>query len=177
MTMRFAAHLVGCAIIVVLGVAVKSGQAMPLSAQIESRAVTVEHLASTLPLPFAPEPTTAGLERIAVAPGASLDFVFAGPVLFYIEQGTLHVDTERHQLAIVQTGDQKMIRGDQKVRRGTIPAGFGVYSADGNPGAMQNVGDENLIMLAVLFVPQPTDDEGAETYEATAVAPRATPAP
>jgi hypothetical protein len=150
---------------------------MPLAAQIETRLVTVERLAATPPLPFAPEPTTATLEQIVIAPGASSETVFSGPVLLYIEEGTLMVDWDRHRLGIVQTGDQKAIRGEPKIRKGTIPAGFGVYSADGKPGPLLNAGDTNLKMLAVLFVPQPLYESEAETISATAEPPSASPTP
>lgn len=148
-----------------------------LAAQVESDGVVVEDLARTLPLPFASEPTTASLERIVLAAGASIDTDFAGPVLFYIEEGALYIDVERHQVAIVQTGDQKEVRGEQEIRQGNIPAGLGVYSADGNPGPLRNTGDGDLEMLAVLFVPQPNDTDGGVTISATAMAPAASPTP
>lgn len=147
-----------------------------LAAQVESRSVTVERLATTPPLPFAIEPTTATLERIVIAPGADSETSFAGPVLLYVEEGTLQVDWDRHRLGIVQTGDQVAIRGEQKLRKGTVPAGFGVYSADGNPGPLVNGGDSNLKLLAVLFVPQPIDEEDGFTMSATA-GPAASPTP
>jgi hypothetical protein len=148
-----------------------------LATQIETDGVVVEDLAKTLPLPFASEPTTASLERIVIAPGASIDTDFVGPVLFYIEEGALNIDVERHQVAIVQAGDQKAVRGEQKIKRGNIPAGFGIYSADGNPGPLRNNGDGDLEMLAVLFVPQPNYADGGVTISATAMAPVASPSP
>lgn len=148
-----------------------------MAAQLQSRSVTVERLATTPPLPFALEPTTATLERIVIAPGADSETTFAGPVLLYVEEGTLHVDWDRHRLAIVQTGDQAAIRGEQRIRKGTIPAGFGVYSADGNPGPLANSGEMNLRLLAVLFVPQPNDEGDAITMSATAGPSAATPTP
>lgn len=151
--------------------------ASPLAIQIETQEVAIEDLAFTPPLPFASEPTTVSLERIVVAPNASMDETFSGPVLFYIEQGTLNVNVERNRVAIVQTDDQKQTRSDQKVRGGNIPAGYGVYSADGNPGRLQNVGSDDLVLLAVLFVPQPMDAGQAVVVSATAVAPAASPSP
>lgn len=148
-----------------------------MAAQVESRSVTVERLATTPPLPFAIEPTTATLERIVIAPGADSETTFAGPVLLYVEEGTLKVDWDRHRLGIVQTGDQVSIRGEQKLRKGTIPAGFGVYSADGNPGPLANSGDTNLKLLAVLFVPQQLDQGDAITMSATAGPTAASPTP
>lgn len=148
-----------------------------LAAQVESRSVTVERLASTPPLPFATEPTTATLERIVIAPGADSETTFAGPVLLYVEEGTLLVDWDRHRLAIVQTGDQVAIRGEQEIRKGVIPAGFGIYSADGNPGPLANSGETNLKLLAVLFVPQPIDEGDEITMSATAGPSAASPTP
>ena len=178
MATRLLIALVGsiCALVLWLSPRL-SGSPNPLAAQVETRSVTVERLAATPPLPFALEPTTASLERIVVAPGASSETAFNGPVLLYVEEGTLKVDWDRHRLAIVQTGDQIAIRGEQKIRKGTIPAGYGVYSADGKPGPLLNVGDTNLKMLAVLFVPQPLYESEGETMSATAGPPSGSPTP
>jgi hypothetical protein len=178
MSMRQLIALVGIICVFVLLLSTNLGLPPRLLAlQVETRLVTVERLAATPPLPFAVEPTTASLERIVIAPGASSETTFNGPVLLYIEEGALKVDWDRHKLGIVQTGDQIAIRGEQRIRKGTIPSGYGVYSADGQPGPLVNAGDTNLKMLAVLFVPQPLYESEGETMSATAGPPTESPTP
>jgi hypothetical protein len=144
--------------LIVIAVVVSGALAGPLAAQVEMDGVTIEDLAQTLPLPVTEAPTTATLQRIVMVPGATLERDYHGPVLFYVERGTLLVDPDRHRLAIIQSGDDSG-RVDRGIGRGKIPAGYGIYSVDGSPGRMQNSGDEELVMLAVLFVPQPSGAE------------------
>jgi hypothetical protein len=120
-----------------LAVAASSGLSGSLTVQDERDGVTIADLAATLPLPCAATSTTAALQRIVMAPGATLERDYRGPVLFFIERGTVLVDLDRHQLAIVQSGGGSDGRMDRGVSRGKIPAGYGNYSADGSLGPMQ----------------------------------------
>lgn len=147
--------------------------------QDDAEAVDVERLAQTLDLPFAIVPTTATLQRIRIAPGAALDVVYRDPVLFYIDQGTVKVDLKDHQIAIVNATEQARPQNEREFRRGRIPAGYSLYVADGNAGSLLNVGEGDVVLLAVIFVAQPGPSEvTTETTEATAVPVElATPVP
>src|SRR5690348_14972017 len=86
--------------------------------QDDAAGVDVEHLAQTLDLPFATAPTTATLERVTIVPGATLDSILSrGPVLFYIDQGTLQVDVKNHQIAIVNSTEQPRPQNEREFRR------------------------------------------------------------
>lgn len=67
----------------------------------------------------------------------------------------------------------------RETRRDRIPAGYGLYVADGDPGPLVNVGEDDVVLLAVNFVAQPGPSEvTTETTEVTAVpAELATPVP
>jgi hypothetical protein len=152
---------------------VVGSQVNALRAQEVAEGVTFDRLAETLPFPPATDPTTVSLNRITIEPHSVLDMRFLGPVILYIEQGTLNVDLEQHHLAISYSGDHADA-ARQRFRRGNIPQGYGVYSADGDTGPLRNNTEELVILLAVFVVPQPAGN--SETLSATAVVPVATPA-
>ncbi|HET7093973.1 MAG TPA: hypothetical protein VFI22_10855, partial [Thermomicrobiales bacterium] len=115
-------------------------------------------LFQTGPLPAIPAGAIAGLRRITLAPGESLDIGYLGPTLYYVVQGTLGVDLEHHRLAFVGSDSTGGKRGIDIGRNGEVPAGIGVYAADGNLGPTRNVGDGDLVILALLIAPQPRGD-------------------
>ncbi|MCC6315495.1 MAG: hypothetical protein IT337_15955 [Thermomicrobiales bacterium] len=157
--------------------AIEIGQASLLQAPADG--VSIERLAFTPPLPFAMEPTTASLDRIAIEAGSALNLPDIGPVLIYIEQGTLDFDLRQHPVSIVKAGGDSDKASQRKVGRGQIPAGYGVYSADGDLGAPKNSGGEDVVLLAVWFVAQ-LPEAGYESAGGAATAvtgPARSPAP
>lgn len=110
-------------------------------------------LTETGPLPALPAGATAGLRRITLAPGEALAIKYAGPTLYYVEQGTLGVEPDQRQLRLVRVDgaagtDDLAIAPD-----GEVPAGIGVYAADGDLGPTRNMGDGDLVILALLIAP------------------------
>jgi hypothetical protein len=122
----------------------------------ESNGAIQMNLTETPPLPEVPSGATAVLRRITLAPGATLDVTYHGPVLYYVEQGTLGVDMKNRRLAIVQSCGANDCGTRINERRGEIQTGLGVYAADGDLGPTRNVGDQDLIVTALLIVPQPS---------------------
>ncbi|HEU0114372.1 MAG TPA: hypothetical protein VFQ80_06840, partial [Thermomicrobiales bacterium] len=126
-------------------------------------------LTETGPLPAIPAGASAGLRRITLAPGEALDIGYVGPTLYYVEQGTLGVDPEHHRLAFVGSDSTGGKHSIDIGRHGEVPAGIGVYTADGNLGPTRNAGDEDLVILALLIVP-PSDAIERVSGEATMAA-------
>jgi hypothetical protein len=112
-------------------------------------------LTETGPLPGIPAGATAALRRITIEPGDVLDIGYLGPTLYYVEQGTLVVDAAHRRLAFVGSDSAGGKRGISIGRRGEVPAGVGVYAADGDLGPARNAGSDDLVILALLIVPQP----------------------
>lgn len=142
--------------------------------------ITLEHLAATPSLPFAPAGTSAAATRYRYEPGAEMDLRFPGPVLVAVETGTLALEAVgpavsiRHaaETTVVGTasaGRDVRVRAEGKAPAAGAPAvvaeGGSAYAADGDLGASRNAGSEPLVVLVVAFVTQP------EAVEATVMAP------
>jgi hypothetical protein len=102
MSARFRAAVVA-AFAPVLLLAGGSAHDEPATPTVVSGASWID-LTQTGPLPAIPAGSTAALRRITIAPGATLDIVWRGPTLYYVEQGTLGVDLKHRRLAFVRTG-------------------------------------------------------------------------
>jgi hypothetical protein len=127
-------------------------------------------LTETGPLPAIPAGATAALRRIVIAPDETIDITYLGPTLYYVVHGTLGVEPDR-PLRFVRL-DGAPGRGGMPIgRNGEVPAGIGVYAVDGDLGPTRNAGDDDLVILALLIVPQPSGGAIEQASgEATAVA-------
>lgn len=144
----------------------------PWSPQAIPPGITVEPLANTPPLPYGPPTTTAGLQRITYAPGAALDLHYHGPVLYAVVQGALTVEVgDRHVVieAVGQAGGHAL--GGAGVAHGiaVLTPHHAVYAEDGYFGPTRNAGDEPLVVIAVLIVPQRPGETTFGTDAATPV--------
>ncbi len=142
--------------------------------------VTVEELTNSPPLPFRPRDTTAMLARYTFEPDGLVNYPYPGPILVYVESGTLTLEgvgpsvsilhppreivrattDAGPEVAVEQIGESPA-EGDAA----EIAAGGSAYSADGALGTMRNVTDAPLVLLVVAFATYES-----ESGEATAVA-------
>lgn len=150
--------------------------------------ITLEHLATTPSLPFAPAGTSAAVTRYRYEPGAGIELRFPGPVLVSVETGTLALEAvgaavsiryapEATMVGTTSAGRDVRVRGAAEAPAAGAPAevaaGGSVYAPDGDLGPSRNAASEPLVLLVVTFVTQP------DGSEATAVAATAgaTPVP
>lgn len=138
--------------------------------------VTFESLASTPPLPLGPPPTSAEMQRITFEPGATLALPYHGPVLYYVERGTLGLDLDGRQLTFTGVGQGEPF-GVQEGREIQLSVGQAVYAEDGDLGPVRNAGSEPLVILALVMVPEPAGVGESETVEEVAIPVPATPSP
>ena len=127
--------------------------------------ITVEPLAAASDLPFGSGDGDAVLLRYTYAPGARLDVPYAGPILVYIESGTLALEGVGDHVSILAPPhdiEQPLTGGRLgKRQKGTatlagsrvnVEAGGSVYAETGELGPTSNQGDSNLVLLVVQFV-------------------------
>jgi hypothetical protein len=134
--------------------------------------IRIEALASAPELPFGPGDTTAVLFRYSYAPGASLEVPYVGPVLVYVESGTLTLDAvgEDVELLYAENVVENPLSGEPISRsqvgevnpvggRATLEAGGSAYASAGDLGLTRNAATGELVLLVVQFVsePEPTD--------------------
>ena len=175
------ASAVAVALAVVLSVPLAARQITPTAQETEESQAT--DLLAVARLPALPDDATARLLRYTLAPGDPLGLPARGPALVYVERGTLGV-AEGMGLSYVSSGpeggDGTTVPSDRET---LVGAETGVYAEDGNLGPLRNAGDDDLVLLVLLFVPPLDPDEYAsESEEITAVAAgdapgRPTPSP
>lgn len=124
-----------------------------------------------LPGPDGPGTMIEVMARITYAPGASFDFHVPGPILFYIEQGTLTVQLNQGHVGLVTPGripiahSGTAARGIEPV---TVPAGQGIYADDGYIGATRNNGPTPAVVLTTYLY---TMANGVHHHVTATVAP------
>lgn len=151
--------------------------------------IGIERLADTASLPFASGDTSAGLARYTYGPGARLEISYPGPILAYVETGTLALDAvglavsvrQPQQVTVEATpggGQSVSIRQEAGApvagASAEVATGGSIYAPDGALGPTRNPGDEPLVLLVVSFVTQPTTGVMSATAMAT-TGPLATP--
>ncbi len=127
--------------------------------------ITVEPLATASALPFGPGDVDAVLLRYTYAPGARLDVQYAGPILVYIESGTLSLEGVGEQVSILaprhdieqpltgpRLGKRQKGKAPHVGSRAEVAAGGSVYAETGELGPTSNQGDDVLRLLVVQFV-------------------------
>jgi hypothetical protein len=146
--------------------------------------IRIETLAAALDLPFRPRETVAVLQRYTYAPGAQLDLPYVGPVLMYVESGTLSLDGVGNQVDIVYPPDvvEQPLTGETIAEsqvgeaplvgeQAEVGMGGSVYAATGEIGPTRNGGDEPLVLLVVVFVSEPRPDVTKVAEEGAPQAP------
>ena len=147
--------------------------------------IRIENLAAAPDLPFPLREIGASLDRYTYAPGAQLEVPYVGPVLIYVESGTLSLDGVGNQVDIVYPPDvvEQPLTGEPIAEsqvgeaplvgeRAEVGMGGSVYAATGDVGPTRNGGDEPLVLLVVLFVSEPRLDVTREVVESAPLAPR-----
>ena len=144
--------------------------------------VSVERLASTLAGQTVPARSGVTLDRYTYQLGASVALNFTGPVLLYVERGTLQI--ERAGILLTLTSGPfpspnpgapggpagNVARQHRPLAPGaaaTLNPGDSLSATDGNVGATRNAGDGPLVLTVLLVSPDPIP---APTATATAVA-------
>lgn len=134
--------------------------------------IGIEWLAVAPELPFRPKETGAFLQRHTYAPGAQLELPFVGPVLMYIESGTLTLDRVGNEVAVVYPAKivEQPLTGNQLAKlqesealpvgsHAEVGAGGSVYAMTGEVGPTRNAGDDALVLTVVLFVSEARPDD------------------
>ena len=145
--------------------------------------VAVERLTDTPPLPFRPRETTAALARYTFEPDGRVEHPYPGPVLVYVESGTLTIEGVAAFFSILNPRTE-IVRGTSEPGEeasfeqigeappegadAEIPAGGSAYAADGVLGVMRNAADAPLVLLVVAFA---TYETWGETGTAIAEEP------
>lgn len=156
-----AVGVVGLALVLV-AVAAATGSAPAATPTAFPPGITFERLAASppgslgLPGPHGPGTLTEVMVRITYASGAVFAFHAPGPILYYIEQGTLTIQLNPGHTAIVlhdgSSGHSSFtFHGNQPI---TLSAGQGIYADDGYIGATRNAGQTAVVVLATYLVPQ-----------------------
>lgn len=127
--------------------------------------IQIEALAAAPDLPFRPSETSAFLMRYTYAPGAQLEVPYTGPVLAYVESGTLSLERIGSRVSILYPAD--IIDGQQERGRiakrqvgeaapvggkAEVGSGGSVYAETGELGPTRNASSDPLILLIVQFV-------------------------
>ena len=99
---------------------------------------------------------------------------YAGPVLVYVEAGTLGLDDVGEHVSILYPREERVVGTPEGGREivvrqvseapaaggsAEIEGGGSAYAVDGDLGPTRNAGDESLILLVVGFVTQPETAE------------------
>ncbi len=153
-----------------------TGTPAPLQEPAAFEGITFESLASTTPLPFGPPPTSAEMQRITFEPGVTLALRYQGPVLYYVERGTLGLDLDGRQLVFTGVGQGEPF-GVQEGQEIQLSVGQAVYAEDGDLGPVRNARSEPLVILALVIVPEPAGVGESETAEDVAIPGPATTPP
>lgn len=136
----------------------------------QDEGVSIQRLAATPPLPlWSDVPISVSLQRITYETGTDYHAQFAGPVLLYVEAGSLSIVYTGEPLTLMsgpevtatQAVGSNLARGDE-IR---LAHGESVLFPDGDTGMTRNNGQDQLVVLAMLIVPE----VGSSQVEATAV--------
>ena len=172
--------------VLVIGAALADATAFPGRQAVTAipEGIRIETLAAALDLPLRPRETVAVLKRYAYAPGAQLDLPYVGPVLIYVESGTLSLDGVGNQVDIVYPPDvvEQPLTGEPIAQsqvgeaplvgeHAEVAMGGSVYAATGEVGPTRNGDDEPLVLLVVLFVSESRPDVTKEVVEGAPQAP------
>lgn len=134
--------------------------------------VGVEQLFNTPPIAQLPPDTSVSLSRVTLQPGGSRNVRGAGPVVYYVETGSLALREPRDDSPQVlmysgPAGTPPPLGSDG--RDAVLPPGYAVLVEDGVLGPIRNPGDGPLVLLALGFVPEHLEQGESTTARATAV--------
>jgi hypothetical protein len=135
----------------------------------QSEDVQIEKVFGTPVLNPLPPDTSISLWRLTLQPGASYDVVYPGPVISYVESGSLAVQEPRSgsPQVLLYSGPETSpppLGADR--RDSVLPPGYAVLAENGAIGPIRNPGSEPTVVLLVHLVPQNLGEGETATAEA-----------
>lgn len=137
------------------------GTPEPITATVGvGQGITLEPLADIPSLVGIAPSASAALHRITYLPGATLEPAYAGPVAYYVEQGTLELryqPGEPKGLGFSGVGSSLRSTADGFVQ---LSSGAAVFSPTGDLGLTRNQTSTPVVVLAILIVNEQGTSEG-----------------
>jgi hypothetical protein len=134
--------------------------------------VQVQNLFSSPVLKPLPPDTSVSLFRLTLQPGATHDVDLPGPVICYVESGSLAVREPRSgsPQVLLYSGPEKSPPplGSDK-RDSVLPPGYAVLVEDGTLGLIRNPGNDPAVVLLLHLVPENLAEGEMVAAEATSV--------
>lgn len=140
--------------------------------------ITFERLASSppgqlgLPGPNGPGTMIEVLARITYAPGAAFDFHAPGPILYFVERGSLTVQLNLGHTVLVIPGHGPVVHSSTTFHLGqpiTVTTGNGIYADDGYIGTTRN--NERTLLTVLVTYLYTTHLKGDSHHVSATVAP------